>query len=143
MPRRSPEARAAIAWRLAESGGHPKAPRHMSTAAKRVWRRIVESKPGDYFHEEHLLLLEQLCEVFVAQQANLRRLAEDTSDPGAIKAVKDLSAILATGARQLRLTIQTATRGDKAQVHETEPQATSLLGGEAMAPASGAKRRVN
>jgi phage terminase small subunit len=64
MPRQSAEARSAAVWR--EGGEHPKPPKHLSTAAKAVWREIVDCRPVDFFQPGALHLLEQLCVMVVA-----------------------------------------------------------------------------
>jgi hypothetical protein len=127
MPRISPAARAAAIWR---SGGRkPAPPRHMSTAAKRIWRGIVADRPIDWFRPGSLLLLEQLCEVMVAQRAALAQLARDPRDVDAIRAVKDYAGILNVTASRLRLTVQTDVERKSRKVDEREPAADVLLGG--------------
>jgi phage terminase small subunit len=39
----------------------PKPPRRMPKVARDCWRRIVESKPIDHFHQSELFLLEKYC----------------------------------------------------------------------------------
>ena len=75
MPRISPAARAAAVWRA--GGRKPAPPKHMSAAAKRIWRQIVDDRPGDWFRASNLLLLEQLCETVAAQRVALAKLQAD------------------------------------------------------------------
>jgi hypothetical protein len=114
-------------WR---SGGRkPSPPTHMSTAAKRIWRGIVTDRPVDWFRPGSLLLLEQLCEVMVAQRAALAQLAQDPGDVDAIRAVKDYAGILNVTASRLRLTVQADVERKSRKVDEREPAADVLLGG--------------
>jgi phage terminase small subunit len=59
MPRISAEARAAAVWRT--GGRPPRAPKHLSAGAKKVWQEIVAGYPDDYFQPGATILLEQLC----------------------------------------------------------------------------------
>ena len=52
----------------------------MSAAARSIWRQIVADRPADWFRPGSLLLLEQLCEIMVAQRAALAQLARMPGD---------------------------------------------------------------
>ena len=82
MPRISPAARAAAVWKA--GGRKPTPPKHMSAAARSIWRQIVADRPADWFRPGSLLLLEQLCEIMVAQRAALAQLARMPGDSDTI-----------------------------------------------------------
>jgi hypothetical protein len=127
MPRISPAARAAAIWKT--RGQKPSPPKHMSTEAKRIWSAIVDDRPADWFRPGNLLLLEQLCEVMVAQRKAMAQLAKVPGDPEIIRAVKDFAAIVNGTAAKLRLTVQADVYRRSRRVDEKEPQADVLLGG--------------
>jgi hypothetical protein len=127
MPRISPAARAAAIWKT--RGQKPWPPKHMSTEAKRIWSAIVDDRPADWFRPGNLLLLEQLCEVMVAQRKAMAQLAKVPGDPEIIRAVKDFAAIVNGTAAKLRLTVQADVDRRSRRVDEKEPQADVLLGG--------------
>ena len=127
MARVSPAARAAAAWR--SGGKKPAPPRHMSTAAKRIWWAIVNDRPPDWFRPGSLELLEQLCEVVIAQRAALAQLAAAPTDPEAVKVVKDLAGIVNSTAVKLRLSVQADVDRHSGKKDEKEPGADVLLGG--------------
>jgi hypothetical protein len=101
----------------------------MSTEAKRIWSAIVDDRPADWFRPGNLLLLEQLCEVMVAQRKAMAQLAKVPGDPEIIRAVKDFAAIVNGTAAKLRLTVQADVDRRSRRVDEKEPQADVLLGG--------------
>ncbi len=119
MPRASAEAKSAAIWRAGVE--HPTPPTYLSREARKLWREVVECRPADYFRPGSLQLLEQFCEVAIAQRANLRLLAANPTDPGAIKAAKDLAAILTATALKLRISIQAEVDRKSGRLDETEP----------------------
>ena len=66
----------------------------MSAAARRIWRQIVADRPADWFRPGSLLLLEQLCEIMVAQREALAELARTPGDFERSRPVKDYAGIL-------------------------------------------------
>src|SRR5512133_1662490 len=106
MPRISAEARSAAAFRAGAL--RPKPPARLSAAAKRLWREIVDDRPVDFFRPGSLSQLEQYC----AFTTELRRVTKalKTASPEdcrkTLRSAKDLAAMLATLARQLRITVQ-------------------------------------
>lgn len=126
MPRQSPDARAARAWKIA--GAKPKPPRHLSAPARRIWQAIVDDRPADWFRPGSLLLLEQLCEVTVAQRAALAQLAKTPADPDTIKTVRDFATIINSTAVKLRLSVQADVDRHSRKSEEQEPKADVLLG---------------
>ncbi len=126
MPRISPAARAAAVWKA--GGRKPTPPKHMSAAARSIWRQIVADRPADWFRPGSLLLLEQLCEIMVAQRAALAQLARMPGDSETIRAVKDYAGILNATASRLRLTVQADVDRRSRKVDEQEPEDDVLLG---------------
>jgi hypothetical protein len=116
MPRASPEARAAAAWR--GGGRHPKPPRFLSAGAKDLWREIVEERPIDFFRSGALTLLTQFCEMAVAQEVNLRAMQENPLNPKYQRLVRDMANSLNMTAAKLRLSIQSALRTESAMLDE-------------------------
>ena len=131
MPRLSAEARgtAAVAGNLTL-----RAPRELSGEAKAHWRRIVDARPADFFTEGNIQLLAQYCRTLV----QLDRATEfvEGLDPGAdpkgygeaVQTLARLSAASVVLATKLRLTIQSALRGDYAKNNE-RAKPSPLLGG--------------
>ena len=101
----------------------------MSASAKRIWRAIVDDRPADWFRPGSLLLLEQLCEVMVAQREALAQLAKAPGDLDTIRAVKDFAGIINATAVKLRLSVQADVDRRSRRVDEKEPEAGVLLGG--------------
>jgi phage terminase small subunit len=125
MPRISPAARAAAIWKT--GGQKPRPPKHLSADAKRIWSEIVDDRPADWFRPGSLLMLEQLCEVMVAQRKALMQLAKNPNDPDTIRAVKDFAAIVNGTAVKLRLSVQADVDRRSRRVDEKEPGADVLL----------------
>jgi hypothetical protein len=126
MPRASAEAKSAAIWRAGAK--HPKPPTHLSRDARKLWREIVECRPVDYFRPGSLQLLEQFCEVAIAQRANLRLLATNPTDPAAIKATKDLAAVLTATALKLRISIQAEVDRKSGKLNEKEVSTQAASG---------------
>jgi phage terminase small subunit len=61
MPRISSEARATLPLQPAHEP--PKAPAHLSAAAKRLWDEVVLDRPQDHFRPGSMQLLASFCEV--------------------------------------------------------------------------------
>jgi phage terminase small subunit len=79
MPRKSAEDRAGAYWR---AGGRPPAPPDiLSASAKALWRKIVGSKPYDYFEPAAQELLAQYCELCITQRLNFEQLRREPLNP--------------------------------------------------------------
>jgi hypothetical protein len=109
----------------------------LCVAAKTLWREIISDRPADYFRPGSFEALEQYCELTVEQRRAIRALkgaSPDNDDYSAkLKAAKDLTTMLATLARQLRLSVQAAARGDAGKTSEKgDGAADRLLGGSAI-----------
>jgi hypothetical protein len=70
MPRQSVEAKAGAKFRARPSNTLPEPPEHLSQEARKLWDRILASKPADWFEEGNLPILAQYCDL-VAEQAKL------------------------------------------------------------------------
>jgi hypothetical protein len=70
MPRQSVEARTAAVWRSKSRKSLPEPPEHLSQEARKLWARILASKPSDWFEEGNLPILAQYC-ALVAEQAKM------------------------------------------------------------------------
>jgi hypothetical protein len=66
MPRISAEARAAAVFRSGVAGQEP--PEHLTVAAKRLWREIVDDRPADFFRPGSLQLLEVFCQLTIEER---------------------------------------------------------------------------
>jgi hypothetical protein len=135
VPRISQEAKSAALFRAGSVRRPP--PRRLCAAAKTLWREIVEDRPADYFRPGSFEALEQYCALTIEQRRAIRALkgASPNNDDYAakLKAAKDLTTILATLARQLRLSVQAVTRGDAGKMSEKGAGAADrLLGGKAI-----------
>jgi hypothetical protein len=127
MPRISPAARVAAAWR---SGGEkPGPPQGMSPQARRIWQEIVADRPADWFRPGSLQLLRQFCEVSVAQHAALADLTAAPDDDDVVARVKTLAGILNATSIKLRLSVQADVDRRSRRVDEREASADVLLGG--------------
>jgi hypothetical protein len=127
MPRISPAARAAAAWKM--GGRKPTAPAHIRGEARNIWQTIVGDRPADFFRPGSLLLLEQLCCTMVLQRVVLAQLADTPTDQSLIKAAKDYAGIVNQTATKLRLTVQEDVDRRSRKIDEREPAADVLLGG--------------
>ena len=126
MPRLTPTARAAQAWKTSSK---PRPPRGMSRAARTVWRQIVEDRAGDWFRPSNLHLLEQLCETMVAQRAAMAGLRAAPTDKELVKTVCALGNLTVALSTKLRLTVQADVVRQSRKIDEREPAADVLLGG--------------
>ena len=86
-------------------------------------------RPPDWFRPGSLELLEQLCEVLIAQRAALAQLAAAPTDLQAVKVVKNLAGIVNSTAVKLRLSVQADVDRHSGKKDEKEPGADVLLGG--------------
>ena len=101
--------------------------RHVA-AARGVWRQIVADRPADRFRSSSLLLLEQLCEIMVAQRAALAQLQAGRPIRFGHEGLR--LGILNDGlSSKLRLTVQADVVRRSRKVDEQEPKARCLLGG--------------
>jgi len=129
MPRKSAEARGTAAVVGAMT---LRAPRELSAEAKVHWRRIVDSRPADFFTEGNIQLLAQYCRTLV-QLDRATEIVEAMPPIGeayaeAVQTMARLNAMSVVLATKLRLTIQSALRGDYAKNNERAKPAP-LLGG--------------
>jgi phage terminase small subunit len=133
MPRISAEAKSAAAFRAGIARRKP--PRHLSAAAKRLWREIVEDRPVDYFRPGSYEALEQFCEYTIQLRGTLKVLRRASSEdyPRVLRSAARLSAVLAPLARRLRLSVQASSRYDASKTGERGDGARDrLLGGAAV-----------
>jgi hypothetical protein len=126
MSRLTPTALATQAWRTSTK---PKPPRGMSPAARAVWRRIVDDRPGDWFRASNIHLLEQLCEAVAAQREVLAKLQATPTDKELVKTVSALGNLTIALSTKLRLTVQADVVRQSRKIDQREPKANVLLGG--------------
>jgi phage terminase small subunit len=135
MARKSLEARAATVWRA--GGNPPPPPSELSDEAQQVWVRVAASKSPDWFDDGNLALLESYCDLTARMRAARAALDEaGTTQPGKLgpapsaelRVVEIINRQLVVLATKLRLTIQSALRGDSGRVSE-RPKINPLLGG--------------
>jgi hypothetical protein len=65
MPRQSVEARSAVGRRSRPRKSVPQPPENLSPEARKLWARIIASKPADWFDESNLPILAQYCDLVV------------------------------------------------------------------------------
>ena len=82
----------------------PAAPKGLSEAAGKHWRRIVEAKPAGYFDAPGQVLLERLCEH--AAQAEWMSAAIHALDPEDAKEFVKLARLLRMEARETAAIVQ-------------------------------------
>lgn len=134
MPRKSGDARGTLA---VASSVPLRAPRELSSEAKAHWKRIVESRPADFFSEGNIQLLAQYCRLLVQLDRSTERVealpTEDVEGYGvAVATMTKLNIACIQLATKLRLTIQSALRGDYAKNSE-RAKPSPLLGGNVTA----------
>jgi hypothetical protein len=139
MPRQSPEARGAAAFR---AGGAPlEPPKHLSKEAAALWLAITACKPPDWFDPASAVLLEEFCEVATHLRALHQRLARlREAGVWAEAAATErrwlrLGARLAGLAQKLRLTPQAGINRKSRMLDERGSGGAPrnpLLGGEAV-----------
>ena len=152
MPRQSVEGKAGAAWRARSQPVKVvhEPPEHLSDDARRLWAKILASRPADWFEEGSLPLLAQYCDL-VAEQAKLvqqrnelvRLKPVDIMDRTAIvtarsrlgKSIIEHSAQCSSLALKLRLTVQNTIDRRSGVLDEKQPEAavvaqrSSLLAG--------------
>ncbi len=109
MPRLSAEDRAAAVWRA--GGEPPKPPKHLSRAAKAMWREIVASRPADYFGPGSTHLLESFVVAVLAARVLAEVVEADPRDEAAAKEWRNFARIEATLATKLRLAVSSDSAG--------------------------------
>jgi hypothetical protein len=119
MPRISPEARSAAAWRA--EGVHPKPPENLSEPAKAIWHEIVDCRAVDFFKPGSLHLLEQLCVMVVAARTIGMIVEKNPLDEDAARAYTNYAQRCAMHCQKLRLSIQSALRTEAGELNEEEP----------------------
>jgi len=143
MPRQSVEGKAGAAWRARSQQVKVvhEPPEHLSDDARRLWAKILASKPADWFEEGSLPLLAQYCDL-VAEQAKLvqqrnelvRLKPVDIMDRTAIvtartrvaKSILEHSAQCSSLAIKLRLTVQNTIDRKSGILTEKQPEATFI-----------------
>ena len=141
MPRQSVEAKSGARWRARPQNALPQPPEHLSEEARKLWARIVESKPADWFEEGSLPLLAQYCDL-VAEQAKLilRRNKLDQLKPTNLldrtelikvrldvnKGIREFALASTTAAAKLRLTVQNTIDRKSRILDEKAPEAAVL-----------------
>jgi hypothetical protein len=135
VPRISSEARSAATWRVV-SDDRLEPPSYLSREAKALWREVVESRPADYFRPGSSYLLEGFVETVATQRCALKELARArrVADPDrlmqAVKAVRELTAMMNSTAIKLRVSVQTEVARKSGTLDEKVPVAEDpgLLG---------------
>jgi hypothetical protein len=106
----------------------------MPAAARRIWCEVVESRPPHFFMPGAQSMLRTFCEVSAALEEIGPALVADPENAKLATRVQKLGMLQSNLAARLRLSIQSALRGDKAAVIErVEParaRAPQLLGGK-------------
>jgi hypothetical protein len=151
MPRQSVEAKAGARFRARPKNELPQPPEHLSLEARKIWARILSTKPADWFDEGSLVLLAQFCDL-VAEQAKLvlQRTELEQLKPTNIldrtevikarldinKAIREFALASTTAATKLRLTVQNTIDRKSGVLSEKPPEAvvaaaarSSLLSG--------------
>jgi hypothetical protein len=94
----------------------------MSPAGRAIWRRIIASKPIDWFDADQLESLAGHCEVRATFNQLARRLAAEDVESKAFRDIainmKMIGPSVASSARQLRLTVQNTTDSRKTKLSE-------------------------
>jgi hypothetical protein len=136
MPRRSAEDRAAAHYRVGCKP--PRPPDILSADAARLWRKIVGSKPYDFFEPAAQEILAQFCEICITQRLNFKTLARDPLNEERQRCISRLQATINSCAVKLRLSPSTVLSKKHAILSEKEVDVTSddnvitdvLFGGE-------------
>ena len=84
-----------------------------------MWKSIVECRPSDFFSPGNLELLEQYCETTILLRGVQAELQSAPMNAETLKLVKDYTTMCIAMATKLRLTIQSALRGDMKKASET------------------------
>jgi hypothetical protein len=123
MPRRSAEDRAAAHYRAGCKP--PRPPDILSADAARLWRKIVGSKPYDYFDFAAQEMLAQFCELCITQRLNLQTLRLNPLDEERQRCASRLQATINSCAVKLRLSPSTVLSKKHAILSEKEVDVTS------------------
>jgi hypothetical protein len=119
-----PKSRAELAMAGWRTGlvPHPKPRRGMGQAARKLWQEIVEARPASFFMPGSQNLLRTYCEVSVVLEQLGPRLVAEPDDPKLAERISKLGMLQGSLAARLRISIQSALRGDRAANFErTEP----------------------
>jgi hypothetical protein len=144
VPRQSAEARSAASF--VAGGAPPRAPAHLSKAAKVLWAEIAASKPADWFDAGSGVLLGNYCEVAVQARGvakRLERLRKATAWDEAKaweKRLAMLTRTLSMLATKLRLSVQSSVDRKSRKLDERgqlSRKRDPLLGGSAVWGESG------
>jgi hypothetical protein len=103
MPRQSVESRAGAAWRAKTATSLPESPEHLTPEARKLWARILASKPSDWFEEGNPPILAQYCDL-IAEQAKMA-LHRNVLDQ-----LKPIGVTERTEVQQVRIAINKAIR---------------------------------
>jgi hypothetical protein len=151
MPRQSVEAKAGARFRARPKNALPQPPEHLSQKARKIWARVISTKPADWFDEGSLVLLAQFCDL-AAEQAKLvlqRNELEQLKPANLLdrtevlkarldvnKAIREFALASTTAATKLRLTVQNTIDRRSGILDEKQPEAvvaaaarSSLLSG--------------
>jgi hypothetical protein len=119
MPRKSAEARSAAYWRSGTKP--PAAPKILSPSAAALWRKIVVTRPPDYFTPATLEMLAQFCEISITQRLNFERLRRDPLNTEIQRNVARLQQIINSTAVKLRLATSSSVDKKSGILDEREP----------------------
>jgi hypothetical protein len=133
MPRKSPEAVAAAAWR-ASTRRQPPPPVDLDAEAGELWRQIVADRPDEWFTPAALGLLRRFCRTLRLAERLHDALdeASDLASPAALQLQRGLLAATNSAAilaARLRLTPQSTLRRGQAVLAQRAPPRDPLLGG--------------
>lgn len=102
------------------SDGRISAPEGMSPEEARVWRTTIDSKPAEWFGQEHVHILSAYCQVVVEAErmrktlAGLDVMADAVQYDRIAKLANAATQMVITYARSMRLTHQAQMRASKA-----------------------------
>jgi hypothetical protein len=133
MPRQSSEARAAAVWRADLEP--PRAPAHLTAAAKRLWREIVEDRPADYFRPGSFDTLATFCTVTLTLRHMWKVERASRGEPAAhtriLRRICALAALQARLCGDLRMTPRANIERHSAKRDAKGLPLSPLLGGKA------------
>jgi hypothetical protein len=127
MPRKSPEARAAMYWRTRGKPLEP--PADMDAAVRRVWRVIASSRPPDFFNAGSAPLLEAYATALIMLRFYHAMWRDDRTNPDYLKSIVALNSSLAQLATKLRLSISSIDKrsGILDEKEPTDDEGCTLL----------------
>jgi phage terminase small subunit len=118
MPRRTAESRSAAYLR---SGSKPPAaPDSLSPEAKRIWKKIANTRPHDFFDAAAQVLLAQFCELSATQASNFGMLRRAPTREQWQRQARQMQAVLNSCAVKLRLAPSSVLSKKRAILSETE-----------------------